>query len=120
MFLSHLYSRECPDSVNMHPLEPAVIREIGISYKEQGTTGRTGKTLYGLPPPICITKVKLKIALRKNAMELFDRRKSPLRDLFVQVRLEIINSPIKKIEKVEKEYGCILESRKSDESRRFA
>lgn len=65
-------------------------------------------------------KSKTENSTAKKRNGAFDRRKSPLRYFFVQVRLEIINSPIKKIEKVEKEYGCILESRKFDESRRFA
>ncbi len=43
MFLSHLYSRECPDSVNMHPLEPAVIREIGIITKNKAPLAEPAK-----------------------------------------------------------------------------
>ncbi len=35
MFLSHLYEDLCPESVRMHPLQPAIIRKIGIITKKK-------------------------------------------------------------------------------------
>jgi len=44
MLLSHLYKSSCPDSVNMHPIKPEVIREIGIITKKNATISEATKT----------------------------------------------------------------------------
>ena len=43
MFLSSLYSSDCPDSVNLHPLDPALTRKIGIITKKKAKLAESTK-----------------------------------------------------------------------------
>lgn len=43
MFLSHMYSKVCPDSVHMYPLDPPVVRKLGILTKKKAALSEAAK-----------------------------------------------------------------------------